>query len=172
MRQPGIALGLLFLLALTARAQTDAAKAINLVAKGGDHWSAPEKFELGDATIKPGNRLLIWPEADQVYEIRDNHVTLKLRWALAPDELPFKKRQAFSLTVHSSADPDFSVSTNVQLAADEREGLFEARLPVNKLAADGEAELVAYLRLQEPQSNLLKVNAHFGRLARVPRVIR
>jgi hypothetical protein len=172
MKQLSIALGLCTLVALTARAQTDEAKAVSTVSKGGEHWSAPDQLDLGETTIKPGKRLLFWPEEDQVHEVLENQVTLRFRWALAPGELPFKKRQAFNLAVHSSADPEFSSSTNIQVGADEREGLFEARLPVKKLDAQGQADLSLYLRLQEPQSNLLKIKVRFGRLARVPRIVR
>jgi len=172
MRQYIVATSVVALATASAWAETDASKAEKALAKGGAHWSAPQRIDAAGAEILPGNRLMFWPVDDEVHEVVNNHVALNFHWALKPGQKTFDKRQALSLAVHSSADPSFKSSTIVQPAAGEESGVFEAELPVGKLDANGEAELLLYLKLAEPQSNLLQIKVRFGRQARVPRIIR
>jgi hypothetical protein len=85
---------------------------------------------------------------------------------LMPGEMAFKKDQALRVTILAPADPNFSAMTVVQPAAGEEKGMIAATLPLEKCEAVGTTDLVLYLGLKEPQSNLVQIKARFERLTR------
>ena len=85
-----------------------------------------------------------------------------------PGEKPFKKDQALRMTILAPAQPQFSAITVVQPAAGEEKGMIAATLPLEKCEVAGTTDLVLYLGLKEPQSNLVQIKARFERLTRAP----
>ena len=132
------------------------------------HWSSPAGFAFGDRTIAPGKRLHFWPADDEVPDATSKRVTLRFHWCLMPGEKPFKKGQALKLTILASADPDFSATTTVQPGAGVEAGMISATLPLEKCDAAGNTDLILFLGLKEPHSNLLQVKVRLERLATTP----
>jgi hypothetical protein len=155
-------------LARVAAAQTDPASAAKTVEKGGEYWTSPAEFVAAKNTIVPGKRLLFWPADDESYDAARKRVMVRFRWMLLPGEKPFKKGQALKLTVLTSADPDFSAMTSVTLESGADHGIFGVTLPLEKCDCSGETDLVLFLGLKEPQSNLVQIKVRFERLANAP----
>jgi hypothetical protein len=157
-------------LVATAEAQTDPASAKKILENGGKHWSSPAEFTAGETTIQPGQRLLFWPADDEVSDATTKRVTLRFQWMLMPGEKPFKKGQALMLSILAPDDPDFSSKSTVTFPADLEQGVVSATLPLEKCDCSGNTDLVLYLGLKEPQSNLLQAKVRFERLANKPPV--
>ena len=155
-------------LAPAAAAQSDPASVKKTVEKGGKHWSSPAEVTAGETTVAPGKRLLFWPEEDDVYDATRKRITVRFHWMLMPGEKPFKKDQALRVTILAPADPNFSATTVVQPVAGEEKGMIAATLPLEKCEAVGPTDLVLYLGLKEPQSNLVQIKARFERVTRTP----
>ena len=136
--------------------------------KGGRHWSSPAEFAAGDTTITPGKRLLFWPASDEVPDATAKRVAVRFHWRLMPGEKPFSKGQALQLSIIAPADPDFGAMTTVQPAAGHESGVISATLPLEKCNGSGNTDLILYLGLKEPQSNLLQIKVRFERLATKP----
>ncbi|HEX5106161.1 MAG TPA: hypothetical protein VFV87_20215 [Pirellulaceae bacterium] len=148
-----------------AGAEQDPRQVEKFVAKGGEHWSAPAEISLGDSSVTGGKRLLVWPEGDKVFDVADKKALVSFHWMLLPGEAPFKRGQALRLSIHAPAEPRFFTSTTVQPEAGAREGMLRVMLPLEKCPLGGETELVLYLGLKEPQSNLLEIKVDLAPVA-------
>ena len=166
---PLVSCALVAALAAPAVAQTDPVSAAKIVEKGGTHWSSPAEFTANDTAIAPGKRLLFWPAEDEVPDATTKRVAIRFHWVLMPGEKPFKKGQALQLTIFAAGDPEFRATTTVQPAAGVESGMLSATLPLEKCNGTGNTDLVLYLGLKEPQSNLLQVKVRFERLATRPK---
>lgn len=165
-----VSCALLAALTSTAWAQIGPGNAIKIIEKGGMHWSSPAEFASGDRTITPGKRLLFWPADDEVPDATTKRVTLRFHWCLMPGEKPFKKGQALKLTILAPDDTDFCATTIVQPGAGVEAGMISATLPLEKCSAAGNSDLILFLGLKEPHSNLLQVRVRLERLATKPPV--
>jgi hypothetical protein len=164
-----LSLALAAALVATAGAQTSPESVQKILEKGGKHWSSPPKFVAGETTIEPGQRLLFWPADDEVPDATTKRVTLRFHWLLLPGEKRFERGQALRMTIYAPSDPDFVAMTAVQPAAGEESGMISATLPLEKCDGSGKTELVLFLGLKEPQSNLLQVKVRFEQLATRPK---
>jgi hypothetical protein len=155
-------------LAPSAAAQSDPASVKKTVEKGGEFWSSPAEVTVGETSVKPGTRLLFWPELDEVYDATRKRITVRFHWQLMPGEKAFKRDQALRLTILAPAQPEFSATAVVQPAAGEEKGMVSATLPLEKCECAGPTDLVLYLGLKEPQSNLVQLKVRFERLSKAP----
>jgi hypothetical protein len=151
-----------------AIAENDPAGAKKTVAKGGEFWSSPAEFAVGETTIAPGQRLLFWPAEEGPYDATRKRVPVRFQWRLMSGEKQFKKGQSLQLTIFSPADPDFRAAAIVQMTPGADEGTLSAMLPLEKCDCTGDADLVMFLGLKEPHSNLLQMKMRFERVAKLP----
>jgi hypothetical protein len=170
MVRPILSLAVVAALATTAGALTDPASAKKIVENGGEFWTSPAEFTAAETTIAPGKRLLFWPEHDEVYDATRKRPALRLYWQLLPDEKQFKKGQALKLSIHAPTDSTFTASAIVHPMAGAENGIVSVTLPLEKCEGSGVTDLVLYLGLKEPQSNLLNVKVRFERLTKAPTV--
>lgn len=168
MVRPILSLAVIAALATTAGAQTDPASVKKTIEKGGEFWLSPAEFAAAETTIVPGKRLLFWPEHDEVYDATRKPPVLRLRWRLMPGEKQFKKGQALKLSIHAPASPTFIASAVVHPMPGAEGGAFSVTLPLEKCECSGMTDLVLFLGLKEPQSNLLNVKVRLEQLTKAP----
>src|SRR5437879_3449551 len=134
-----------------------------VVSKGGRHWSSSEKPSGNSMTIngakiedKPGKRLWIWPAKDQIYDVVDGKVKIKLLWYVRPGQKPPKADEEFPVIQFSGEPLSLELSVQfpgVKLTPDAVCGECEVKLSVDE-ERDGEQKLGFVL---QEASNAVKI---------------
>ncbi len=141
-----------------AKAGPESAEQVQeLLKKGGKHWSAAEKGTVVSGEVKPGNRLLIWPADDRVYEAKDGKVTIKLHWMVRPGQEPPPKDDP--LFFYTLGAPNVEGFGGLKLGSGTKGGTVEVSWDVRSLRLRGQSDMLLYLvhKSKEPVTNLLRI---------------
>lgn len=144
---------------------------LELMEKGGKHWSDSKAGVFGFKKYeKPGRLLYIWPAEDRIYRVNvaddgSGSATVEFRWQLQPGETFDKKFPEYVTYIWGEPDgkaDGFQVTNKIDSEA--ASGKFSTTLSFSKKKLEdfkGEHSLVVVLLSGGPLSNFVQVQLAF-----------
>jgi WD40 repeat protein len=144
-----------------------AAQLQELLQKGGQHWSVPNKARSIFGSVSAGDRFWIWPLEDRVLEMRRRTPTITLAWQLRPEQRAIDQAEQENLRLRfRTASGNFwtggTASTFAKALRGIESGLASGTFEVPLGEDAGQGPVLVFLeagnaRQIEAVSNLLRI---------------
>ena len=144
-----------------------AAQLQELLQKGGQHWSVPNKARSVFGSVSAGDRFWIWPVEDRALELQRRTPIITLAWQLRPRQSAIDQAEQGNLrlrfyTASGSFWTGGTASTFAKAIRGMESGLASGTFEVPLGEHAGEGPVVVFLEAWdapriEPVSNLLRI---------------